>query len=154
LDLALLQDAHRLGWKLVNDFLDANYPIVTMPTSRLNASLSSKIAPFLDGVFGGVYRPEEQVQVLWLNMVTMGVPGSVKTDWCLSYLTDTLQRFPKSAVAVVLLTNQAGDGCKLGAQSQQDSEERIKGRLQPLEIHICFIHFWPVQGGATDFFLK
>lgn len=77
------------------------------------STLSAKLMPWLEatlqGLNGGLRRPENELVIGFCNYPAMGVISSSRQHFCLSQITSLAHTFPKSFVAVIVLPNRAAD---------------------------------------------
>ena len=79
----------------------------------VSGTITSNLDPWLDGALSGmnsgIRRRDHEQLVIYVNMQVAGVVSSSKSLFIVQEVTRLLHQFPRTAVAVIVLPNRAGD---------------------------------------------
>ncbi|CAK8994487.1 unnamed protein product [Durusdinium trenchii] len=123
------KDAHVRAWKVVKEFMDSSMTIFASRAMEADSTIMPSARAWIREVSAEVgCSAADHMVVLFLNLPAVGIVSSVKLDFFVSFLANTLADYKQNGIAILVHPNRAGQS----AQRKQLSLKERNLALRPL----------------------
>jgi len=104
-----VQEQHARAWACVKEYMSNNLRIFPGKASEAVSTIMPEVNTWLDESLADlcVRDPDHHGIIIWINLPACGILTVQKTEWVLGYVSNTLQKFRRNGMAIIIHANRA-----------------------------------------------
>ena len=107
----ILQEQHHKAWKCVKEYLSSTLRLFPGKSPDAVSTVMPELNGWIEETLSDIAEVQSALDhgvILWVNLPSVGILSAHRLDWVLTYLSNTLNKYKKNGMAIVIHANRAG----------------------------------------------
>ncbi|CAL1131960.1 unnamed protein product [Cladocopium goreaui] len=118
-----LEEQHHKAWKCVKEYLSSTLRLFPGKSPDAVSTVMPELNGWIEETLSDIAEVQSALDhgvILWVNLPSVGILSAHRLDWVLTYLSNTLNKYKKNGMAIVIHANRAG---QVGGKDQEVKSE-------------------------------